>query len=104
TLRQTIVGFAEVFRTPSVGSLFFVHLTGYSTFALLVGLWGGPYFTHVYGLGLQERGQLLLLPAVAQIVGSLVWGPTDRLMRSYKGPVLVGALSTMAALLLVAVA
>ena len=26
-----------------------MNLVNYSTFALVVGLWGGPYLTHVYG-------------------------------------------------------
>jgi hypothetical protein len=103
TLRETVAGIAQVFRTPGIGALFFVHLTGYSTFALIVGLWGGPYLTHVYGYGLQERGQLLLLPAVTQIIGSLAWGPTDRLMRSYKRPVTIGIVVTIGALILIAV-
>jgi MFS family permease len=85
-----------------VGRLFLLSLTGYSTFALVVGLWGGPYLAHVYGYSLQERGALLLLPALAQIIGALAWGPTDRLLGSYKRPVLIGALSTCAALAVVA--
>ena len=35
---------------------------------------------------------------LAQIVGSFVWGPTDRLFGSYKLPVLIGAAATAAAL------
>ena len=37
----------------------------------MVGLWGGPYLTHVYGYGLKGRGEILFVAAVAQIVGSL---------------------------------
>lgn len=102
SLSETVAGVLAVFRTPSVGRLFLLSLTGYSTFALVVGLWGGPYLAHVYGYSLQERGALLLLPALAQIIGALAWGPTDRLLGSYKRPVLIGALSTCAALAVVA--
>jgi MFS family permease len=102
SLSEAVAGVLAVFRTPSVGRLFLLSLTGYSTFALVVGLWGGPYLTHVYGYSLQERGALLLLPALAQIIGALAWGPTDRLLGSYKRPVLIGALSTCAALAVVA--
>jgi predicted MFS family arabinose efflux permease len=91
TLRENIAGLAAVLRTPSVGSLFLMHWTGYATFALLVGLWGAPYLTDVYGYDLKARGNLLLLPVIAQIVGSLLWGPMDRVLGSHKLPVLAGA-------------
>lgn len=103
SLSETVAGMLTVLRTPSVGRLFLLSLTGYSTFALVVGLWGGPYLTHVYGYTLQQRGELLLLPALAQILGALLWGPTDRLLGSYKRPVLIGALTTCAALAVIAV-
>ena len=38
TFRENIAGLVAVIRTPSVGSLFLMHWTGYATFALLVGL------------------------------------------------------------------
>jgi MFS family permease len=91
TFRESVAGLAAVLRTPSVGSLFLMHWTGYATFALLAGLWGAPYLTDVYGYDLKARGELLLLPVIAQIIGSLLWGPMDRALESYKLPVLVGA-------------
>jgi len=100
--RDSVAGIVEVVRIPGFGPLFLMHLTAYSSFALVVGLWGGPYLTHIYGFGLKDRGDLLLLAAVAQIVGSLLWGPTDRLFGNHKIPVLFGALATAALLGLVA--
>ena len=102
SFRQSVAGLLAVLRTPSVGRLFLMHMTGYSTFALVVGLWGAPYLTHIYGYGLEARGELLLLPAIAQIVGSLLWGPMDRVLDSYKRPVLLGAGLTALTLLVVA--
>ena len=75
-----------------------MNLVVYSTFGLIVGLWGGPYLAHVYGYGLEERGSFLLIPVLTQIVGSMLWGPTDRLAGSHKLPVLMGAGATAAAL------
>jgi MFS family permease len=103
SLWDSVTGIAAVFRTPSVGPMFLMHCASYSSFALIVGLWGGPYLTHVYGYGLTERGDLLLLAAVAQILGSLVWGPTDRLFASYKRPVLLGQGLTAASLAVLAI-
>jgi len=99
---ESLAGVAAVLRTPSVGHLFLVHLTGYSSFALIAGLWGGPYLTHVYGYGLQARGDFLFVAALAQILGSLAWGLSDRVFGSHKVPVLLGASFTAIALAAIA--
>ena len=103
TLRQSFSGIPEVFRTDSVGRLFLMNLSTYSSFVLIVGLWGGPYLSHIYGHGLTERGNLLLIPAVTQILGLIAWGPLDRMFGNYKVPVLIGAGITCALLTLMAV-
>jgi MFS family permease len=100
---ESMAGIVAVIRVPSVGRLFLMNIVVYSTFALIVGLWGGPYLTHIYGYTLEERGSLLLIPVVAQIVGSLVWGPMDRVLGGYKLPVLVGAGGTAASLAYLAI-
>ena len=91
SFRESLSGIFAVMRTPSVGRLFVMNLVMYSSFALIAGLWGGPYLTHIYGYGLEERGNLLLVPVLGQIVGAMLWGATDRLAGSHKPPVLIGA-------------
>jgi MFS family permease len=98
TLAEGFAGVVAVFRIPSVWPLFLINLASYSTYALVVGLWGGPYLAHVYGYGLTGRGDVLFLAAVMQIVGSLAWGPTDRLFGSHKVPVILGAGTSVVAL------
>jgi MFS family permease len=98
SLRESLSGILVVMRTPSVGRLFAMNLVVYSSFGLVVGLWGGPYLAHIYGYGLEERGNFLLIPVLTQIIGSLLWGPLDRLAGGHKLPVLVGAGATAAAL------
>ena len=98
TLRESLAGILAVMRTPSMGHLFVINLVVYSTFGLIVGLWGGPYLAHIYGYGLEERGIFLLVPVVTHIVGSMLWGPMDRVAGSHKRPVLIGAGATAAAL------
>ena len=104
TFGEAVYGIVEVLRTPSVGRLFLMHLAAYSSFALFVGLWGGPYLSHNYGFGLKERGELLLIPALAQIAGAFLWGPADRVFRRYKPPTLLGAGLTVVMLTLLALA
>ncbi len=103
TSRESLAGMLAVMRTPSVGRLFVMNLVVYSTFGLIVGLWGGPYLAHIYGYGLEERGTFLLIPALTQIIGSMLWGPMDRVVGSHKLPVLVGAGTTAATLAYLAV-
>jgi predicted MFS family arabinose efflux permease len=98
TLRESLSGIVAVVRTPSAAPLFVMNLVVYSTFGLIVGLWGGPYLTHIYGYDLEQRGSFLLIPVVTQIIGSMLWGPLDRLTGSHKLPVVVGAGATAAAL------
>jgi MFS family permease len=104
SLREALYGVVIVLRTPFAARLFLMHLAGYSSFALFVGLWGGPYLSHIYGFGLTERGQLLLIPAVAQIAGAFLWGPADRLFGRYKPPVIAGAALTVLAYAAIALA
>lgn len=103
TLRESLRGTFEAVRVPSFWPVFALQLASYSSFVVVVGLWGGPYLTHIYGYGLTERGNMLFVAVVAQIVGAVVWGPTDRLLNSYKIPVLTGHLLTAAAMGLAAV-
>src|SRR6516164_834156 len=46
TYRERLSGILAVLRPPSNGRLFVMNLVAYSTFGLIVGLWGGPYLTH----------------------------------------------------------
>jgi len=104
SFRESMAGVLAVLRTPSMLPVFALHFTGYAALALLLGLWGGPYLTHIHGYGLEGRGNILLLLALAQIAGLFLWGPADRLVGSYKLPVACGALGTAGLLLVLALA
>ena len=98
TLRDGLRGTLEATRVPSFWRVFAMQCAGYSSFVIVVGLWGGPYLTHIYGFSLTERGNMLFIAVLAQVVGSLLWGTSDRLFRSYKVPVLIAQLLTAAAM------
>ena len=104
TLAQSILGIRAAMRIPSVGRLFVMQMATYSSFVIFVGLWGGPYLTHVYGYGLTERGSLLLVPAIAQILGLMLYGWTDRVFGSHRVPVAIGAFATAGLFALLALA
>jgi len=104
TIRESIAGIREVFRIPSVGRLFLMQMATYSSFVIFVGLWGGPYLAHVYGYDLPARGSLLLVPAMAQVLGLTAYGWSDRVLGSYRAPVAIGALTTAGFLSVLAMA
>jgi predicted MFS family arabinose efflux permease len=88
-------GVAAAMKVRSFWPVFFVHLATYSCFASVIGLWGGPWLTDVHGADLEIRGRILLLGAMAQIAGLLLWGVFDRFVGSYKRLVLTGGLITV---------
>ena len=90
-LLNSLRGVVAAWRCPDVGRLFVLNLSAYSSYVLVVGLWGGPYLTHVYGYGLKERGTILFVAATTQAImasacsratsSRCIWAP-DRRWRS----------------------
>lgn len=103
-LAESIAGLIQVMRTRGVWRLFAMNFAGMSSFALIAGLWGGPYLTHVYGYDLRGRGDVLLVTGLAQVLGMLAWGSADRLFGSFRIPVVLGAGSVVAMLAILAAA
>lgn len=99
TMGDALRGVAAAAGTKGVWPLFLMSFSTYSTFGLIVGLWGGPYLAHVHGADLAAQGRVLFLMAAAQIVGTLAWGATDRLVGAYRPITVAGALSSVALLL-----
>lgn len=77
---------------------------GYAVMLAERGLWAGPYFAEVHGLGPVERGNALLAMAVAMSLGAMVYGPLDRLFNTRKWVILPGSLVTAAAFILLGLA
>ena len=102
TLRDSLAGVLEVLRMRAFVPLFLMHAMSYSSYVLIVGLWGGPFLAHVYGYDLTTRGNLLMLPALSHIIGVVLWGHAERIFGAYKPLVLAGALASAGALLLLA--
>ncbi|MBX9759227.1 MAG: MFS transporter, partial [Beijerinckiaceae bacterium] len=95
---ELLRGVAQAGRTPAFGRVFLLQLASYPAFAAILGLWSGPWLSDVYGMPVEERGQLLLAMVLGQIAGLFAWGSADRLLHSYKIPVIAGALLCVAAL------
>ena len=98
TMREAFAGVGAVMRTPGFWPLFLMSFSTYSTFGLIIGLWGGPYLAHVHGAGLAAQGRALLIMAVAQVIGTLLWGSADRFVGAYRPIVVTGSALSLALL------
>jgi len=90
TFEASLRGVVEAARTPSAWRLLVIQFAAYPSFAAILTLWGGPWLADVYGMAIDQRGSLLFLLAGAQAIGLFLWGPTDRLIGSFKRPVMLG--------------
>ena len=87
------VGFGSVLRRPALLLLVPLTLTHYAPAAGVRGLWAGPYMADVFGLDPVGIGNVTLAMGVAMILGSLAYGPLDRLLGTRKGVLLGGNLA-----------
>jgi predicted MFS family arabinose efflux permease len=94
------IGFGAVLRRPALLLLVPLTLTHYAPAAGVRGLWAGPYLAEVFGLDPVGIGNVTLAMGIAMILGTLAYGPLDRLLGTRKGVLLGGNLLLVAALLL----
>lgn len=100
--RPSPFAMGEVFRIRELWPIFPLALIAYPILAATRGLWVGPYFSEVHGLGPVDRGNAVLAMSLAIIVGALAYGPLDRLFGTRKWVVVGGTLATLAALVALA--
>lgn len=91
TLAAALGGVRRAVRVIGFSRLFLMQFATYSTFGLIIGLWGGPYLAHVHGADVAVQGRVLLAMAVAQVGGMLFWGSADRVVRAYRPLTLAAA-------------
>lgn len=92
-------GFLSLFRIRALWFIFPCILLGYSVAGGIRGLWAGTYLTDIQGLGEVELGRITLYMAIALAVGTLAYGPLDRLFNSRKWVVFFGNLAVLAAVI-----
>lgn len=90
-------GYLDLVRIRKLWPIFPMVFLGYGVAAGIRGLWVGPYLQDVHHLGTAEIGQATLMMAIALSLGSLFYGPLDRLFNSRKWVVLLGNLVVLAA-------
>lgn len=74
----------DLLKMPVLWAIFPIMLVSYAPVAAIRGLWIGPYFSDVYGLGTGQIGLVTLVMGVAMILGTFVYGPLDRMLGTRK--------------------
>ncbi|HRD76650.1 MAG TPA: MFS transporter [Hyphomicrobiaceae bacterium] len=97
-----LYGFIEVMQLPGLWRILGLQFVAYAVMASIMGLWAGPYLNDVHGFTVRERGDTLIAMALAQTIGTLAFGPLDRLFNTRKWVAVAGALATIATLLALA--
>lgn len=98
TLGAALAGVREAIAVPALRRIIVMAFAANPLLATVVTLWGGPYLHDIHGLDGVARGNVLLAMGSAMIVGTLCYGPLDRLLDSRKGVAVGGALATAAVL------
>lgn len=94
--------FLKVLSIRALWPIFPLIFVAYATAASIRGLWIAPVMLEVHGATIHEIGLVTLAMSVAQIVGTLFYGPLDRLFNTRKWVVLIGNLVVVAALAVIA--
>lgn len=92
-------GLGALFRIPGFWLVLPFMLVSYAPLAGIRALWAGPYFAEVFGADTRAIGYYTLGIGLAMILGTLAYGPVDRLLGTRKW-LNVGAATTGVALLL----
>jgi len=82
----------DLLKTPALWLIFPLLVVNYAPAGGIRGLWAGPYLREVFGMDAVGIGAVTFWMAVAMMVGSLAYGPLDRLLHTRKWVVLGGNL------------
>ena len=92
-------GYLSLMRLKVLWAIMIMTLMCYAPVAGIRGLWAGPYLDDLYQASSLQIGEITLFMAIAMIVGSLVYGPMDKLLNTRKWVVIAGNLLVLVALL-----
>ncbi len=82
SMRNIFSGLHTVFSSSRFWCLAPLSFASYGALITLMGLWGGPYLMHIYGLSKTTASFILLATPVGAICGAPLWGRlSDKLRR-----------------------
>lgn len=96
TTRGSII---DLFKIRELWLIFPMVFMGYTIAAGVRGLWAGPYLADMFAMGTDEIGRVTLYMSLALALGSLIYGPLDRVFNTRKWLVFVGYVLVLMAVL-----
>jgi predicted MFS family arabinose efflux permease len=93
----------DLLRMPVLWFILPMMFVNYAPIAAVRGLWIGPYLTDVFGMSVPQIGVATLIMSIAMLLGTLAYGPLDRIFGTRKGVVLAGTAMTLVMLVLLVV-
>lgn len=88
----------DLLKIPALWLIFPLMFVNYVPAAAIRGLWIGPYLSDVFSINTVGIGQASLVMGIAMILGTLTYGPLDRIFGSRKWVILPGMTLAAAAL------
>ena len=82
----------SILRIPAIWPIIAIMSVTYAPAAGIRGLWIGPYLADVFVVSNEMIGTATLIMGFAMILGSILYGPLDRVVPSKKKIILVGNL------------
>lgn len=93
-------GYLQLFKTPVLWAIMIMMLLTYAPVVNIRGLWAGPLLQDLYQSNSLQIGHITLFMAIAMIVGSVIYGPLDRMFNTRKWIIFTGNLFVLGALLI----
>lgn len=92
----------DLLKMPALWPILIMTAACYAPAAGLRGLWAGPYLTDVFHADAGQIGRATLIMGLAMVVGSLAYGPLDRLLGTRKWLIFGGNAAMVACLVMLA--
>jgi sugar phosphate permease len=92
-------GYLTLLKSRLLWAILLMSLFCYAPVAGIRGLWAGPYLTDLFGADSLQIGQVTLWMAIAMVVGSLIYGPLDKVFNTRKWIVFTGNAIVLAVLI-----
>jgi len=98
-----LAGYVELLKIKALWPILLMGLVLYAPVANLRGLWAGPFLSDVFQADALVIGRVTLWMGIAIIVGSLIYGPLDKILNTRKWIIFTGNLITLAAVSMLAI-
>lgn len=97
-----LAGFIDLLKIKALWPILLLGLVLYAPVANLRGFWSGPFLANVFEANGLVIGRVTLAMGVAMIVGSIIYGPLDKILNTRKWVIFIGNFLVLTALALLA--